>query len=88
MDAIVEMYRSWNEFLGPWPALRALETIVAFLILAWLVDRLTTGIVSRMAARTETTLDDRMLALIHTPIFVTVARASSIDIHLLRGSLQ
>jgi small-conductance mechanosensitive channel len=72
MQAILDLYRSWNQLLEPWPALRALETIVAFVILAWLVDRLTTGIVSRMVARTETNLDDRLLALIHRPIFVTV----------------
>ncbi len=72
MDAILELYRSWNRFLEPWPALRALETIVAFLVLAWLVDRLITGIVTRMVGRTETTFDDRLLAILHRPIFVTV----------------
>ncbi len=72
MDAVIGAFQRWNDFLEPWPALRALETIVAFLILAWLVDRLTTGIVSRMVARTETNLDDRLLALIHRPIFTTV----------------
>jgi hypothetical protein len=61
MDAIAELYRSWTQFLEPYPALRALEVIVAFLILAWLVDRLITGIISRMVSKTETDLDDRLL---------------------------
>ena len=73
MNAIVEFYRSWNQFLEPYPHLRALETIVVFLVLAWLVDRLITGMVSRMAAKTETDLDDRLLAILHRPIFTTVA---------------
>ncbi|MGD2120684.1 MAG: mechanosensitive ion channel family protein [Gemmatimonadota bacterium] len=72
MDAILDLYRRWKEFLEPWPALRALETLAVFLVLAWLVDRLITGIVTRMVGRTETKLDDRLLAIIHRPIFVTV----------------
>jgi small-conductance mechanosensitive channel len=73
MEAIAELYRSWTGFLEPYPALRALETVVIFLILAWLVDRLISGIVSRMVAKTETELDDRLLAMLHRPIFATVA---------------
>jgi small-conductance mechanosensitive channel len=36
------------------------------------VDRLITGIVSRAVARTQTDLDDRLIGLIHRPIFSTV----------------
>ena len=73
MDAISELLRGWNDFLEPYPPLRALQVIVGFLILAALVDRLITGIVSRLAARTETDLDDRILAILHRPIFTSVA---------------
>ncbi len=73
MDAIVELYNRWTTFLEPYPALRALETVAVFLVLAWLVDRLITGIVSRMVARTETDLDDKLLAMMHRPVFSTVA---------------
>jgi len=73
MEAIAGLLRSWNGYLEPYPGLRALEVIVAFLVLAWLVDRLITGIVSRMAAKTETDLDDRLLAILHRPIFTSVA---------------
>jgi small-conductance mechanosensitive channel len=73
MDTISELLRGWNDFLEPYPGLRALEIIVGFLILAVLVDRLFTGIVSRIVAGTETDLDDRLLAILHRPIFTSVA---------------
>ena len=73
MDAISELLRGWNDFLEPYPGLRALQIIVGFLILAALVDRLITGIVFRLAARTETDLDDRILAILHRPVFTSVA---------------
>ena len=73
MGAIMDVLRGWNQYLEPYAGLRALEVIVAFLILAWLVDRLITGIVSRMVAKTETDLDDRLLAILHRPIFSSVA---------------
>ena len=73
MDTVMEWYRAWNDFLEPYPALNALEVIIAFLILAALVDRLISGIVSRAVARTATDLDDRFIALLHRPVFTTVA---------------
>lgn len=73
MDGISELFRGWNEFLEPYPALQALQIFVAFLILAALLDRLITGIVSRIVARTETDLDDRVVAIMHRPVFVSVA---------------
>jgi small-conductance mechanosensitive channel len=72
METITNLFRAWNDLLEPYPALRALEVIVAFLILAALLDRLLTGIVSRAVARTQTDLDDRFISLIHHPIFSTV----------------
>jgi len=73
VQAVTEYYQRWKEFLEPYPSLRALEVIVAFLILAALVDRLISGIVSRLVSKTETELDDRILKLLHRPVFTTVA---------------
>ena len=73
MDTITEFLRGWTEFLEPYPLLRALQIILVSLVLAYLVDRLITGIVSRMVARTETDLDDRILTILHKPIFTSVA---------------
>lgn len=73
MDAFLQPLRDWMEFLGPYPWARALQVIVVFVLLAGLVDRLITGIVRRLVARTETHLDDRLLRILHRPIFATVA---------------
>lgn len=73
MENISELLQGWTDFLQPYPALRALQVVVAFLILAALVDRLITRIVPRWVARTETDLDDRILAILHRPVFTSVA---------------
>ena len=73
MDTISELWGRWNAFLDPYPGLQALEIIILFLVLAALVDRLITGIVTRLVARTETDLDDRVLAILHRPVFTSVA---------------
>ena len=73
MGAITGFLQSWSDLLEPYPGLRALQIILGFLILAFLVDRLFTGIVSRMVGRTQTDLDDQLLSILHRPIFTTVA---------------
>lgn len=73
MQNVIDFIRNWDEALAPYPLLSALVVIVAFVILASLVDRLISGIVSRAVARTETDLDDKLLSLVHRPVFATVA---------------
>ncbi len=75
MNYLPQFIREWISYLEPYPYLEALAIIVAFLVLATIVDRLITGIVARFVARTETDLDDRILAMMHRPIFTTVALA-------------
>lgn len=73
MDAIQNYWQTAVDFLQPYPYLQAGLIIVLFLFLAVLVDRLITGIISRVVARTQTTLDDRLVSIMHRPIFTTVA---------------
>ncbi len=61
------------EFLVMFPWLQALSVVILFLLLAFIADKLITGIISRLVKRTETDLDDRLLTLLHKPIFSTVA---------------
>ena len=60
------------EFFQDYPALEALAIIAGFALLAWIVDRLLTGTLKRLVARTETEFDDRLVAILHRPIFTTV----------------
>lgn len=62
----------WHAFLEPYPLLRALQVIVLFLLIAALLDRLISGVVRRITARTETNLDDQILQILHKPLFSTV----------------
>ena len=73
MDSLLQLVRTWVEWLQPYPLLQALLIIVGFLLLAGLADRLITGIIARMVSRTETDLDDRVLSILHRPVFTTVA---------------
>jgi len=73
MESVLQLPSGWMAFLEPYPFLRALQIIVLFLVLAALVDRLISGVIRRVAARTETDLDDRILAILHRPLFSTVA---------------
>ncbi len=73
MEALSRLSQTLLDFLENYPALEALGILLAFLILAALVDRLITGIVARVVVRTETDLDDRILAIFHRPVFASVA---------------
>ncbi len=73
MEAFSRINQAWLQFLEPYPALQALGILLAFLVLAAIVDRLITGIVARLVARTETRVDDRILAILHRPVFTSVA---------------
>ena len=73
IDAFSDFWRDVLDFLHPYPYLQAILIVVASLVLAVLVDRLITGIITRIVVRTETKLDDRLVAIMHRPIFTTVA---------------
>jgi small-conductance mechanosensitive channel len=66
----------WDEvtdFFDRFPYLEALAIVVAAAVLAKVVDWITTGILRRLAARSKSTFDDKLLVLLHRPIFSTVA---------------
>ena len=61
------------DFLQPYPYVQALLLIVAFVILAKLVDRACSGIIRRVTARTDTVLDDRFIDILHRPVIVSIS---------------
>jgi small-conductance mechanosensitive channel len=69
------MSEVWNEvveFFERFPYLEALAIIVGFAVLAWVVDCLLTGSLRRLTARSETEFDDKLVRILHRPIFLTV----------------
>jgi small-conductance mechanosensitive channel len=73
MDRLPQFLQDWLAWLEPYPFLQALTIVLAFLVLAAFVDRLISGIIARVVSRTETDLDDRVLKILHRPVFMTVA---------------
>ena len=67
-----EVWRDVTDFFERFPYLEALAIVVVFAVLARLVDRLLTGSLRRFAARSDTEFDDRLVELLHRPIFTTV----------------
>jgi len=55
------------------PVLEALLLIVGFLVLAKLTDLIISAVILRLTRRTQTRVDDQLIARLHRPIFVTVA---------------
>jgi len=73
MDSVLQLFRAWSDLLGPHPWARALQVIVLFLLLAFLVDRIVGGVIRRIVARTSTNLDNQLLRILHRPVFTTVS---------------
>ena len=67
-----DLWRNTVDFFERFPYLEALAIVALLLLLARLVDRLLTGFLRRLVARSETELDDKLLDLMHRPIFTTV----------------
>lgn len=65
----------WSDvvaFFERYPYLEALAIVVGFALLARLADWLLTGVFRRFAARSKTEFDDKLVELIHRPIFTTI----------------
>lgn len=73
MNSFIEFGRNGFEALRPYPLLQALIVIVAFLIIAAIVDRIFSGIIRRIVDRTQTSFDDRLVQIMHRPVFMSVA---------------
>ncbi len=67
---------TWLEEALAVPEVQALAVVLGGLLLARVVDFVITRGLARLVRRTETELDDRLIALLHRPIFVTVVLGS------------
>ncbi len=63
----------WLDLLGPNPYVHAVALILFFLVIAKLVDKILCGMLRRLVARTSSSFDDRLIDLMHRPIFATIA---------------
>lgn len=56
----------------PHPALSALSAILVFFFLGKVVDWIVTGFLTRLVRKTKSEFDDKVLSLLHRPIFLSV----------------
>ncbi len=56
----------------PHPIVGALFSIAVFLVLGKLADWIITGVFSKLVLKTRSNLDDKILSLLHRPIFLSV----------------
>jgi small-conductance mechanosensitive channel len=69
-DFIAEIQKL-AELIGPNVYLQALVIAIAFVVLGKLADWIVTRAIGKIASRSETDIDDRMVDLVHRPIFLS-----------------
>ena len=61
-----------SDMLANYPYVLAGIVVLLALMLAWVVDQVVVGFVKRLTAKTEGEFDDRLLEILHKPIFYSV----------------
>lgn len=72
MSKIIEQIQQLAELIGPNAYLQALAIAVAFIVAGKIADWIVARAVGKIASRSKTDVDDRLVALIHRPIFLSV----------------
>lgn len=72
-NEVIKQVQGYLSLFGENPYIQATIVIVLFFIFAKLTDWFITRGVTRVTRKTRSTLDDRLIALLHRPIFLTVA---------------
>ena len=72
MIETLQQLQAWFTEVAPDPYIQAGVIILVFILAASLVDKIICGGMARWARRTETTLDDTIIAMMHRPIRNTV----------------
>ena len=68
-----EMVDEVRDFFDRFAYVEALAIVVVFALLARLVDRLLSVSLRRAVARSETDFDDKLIDIVHRPVFTTVS---------------
>ena len=75
-EELIEDYENWHLALNVWlelhPLAAASVSILLFVALAFLADRLIGGMIGEAAKRSQTHFDDRIVEYLHRPLFYSV----------------
>ncbi len=72
MNDFAERAQSLLSLLGPNPYVQAAAIFLVFIVLARIGDFVLSRVVGRLAKRTATDIDERILAIIHRPVFLSI----------------
>ena len=71
MDSAIDEVKRLAELIGPNPYLQALVIAVVFILIGKIADWILSRAVGKVASRSKTDVDDRLVALLHQPIFMS-----------------
>jgi small-conductance mechanosensitive channel len=71
MNEIIQRIQSWALIIGPNKYLQALTIAVMFIVIGKAAELILTSMIGKFAKRTKTDMDDRLVVLLHKPIFMT-----------------
>ena len=71
MQDAIEQFQSWAQILGPNIYLQAAIVAVAFILVGKLADLLISRIIAKIVSRSASQFDDKLVALLHRPVFIT-----------------
>ena len=71
MNDSIQIIQDWALIIGPNKYLQALTIAVVFIVVGKVAELILTSMIGRFAKRTKTDMDDRLVVLLHKPIFMT-----------------
>ncbi|MCP4000124.1 MAG: mechanosensitive ion channel family protein [Gammaproteobacteria bacterium] len=73
MESLAQQFEQWLVTIKSYPLLVAFLVAAVGLLVAKLAELFLTNIIGRMVAKTESKFDDKIISLLHKPIFTTFA---------------
>lgn len=71
MNDIINQIQQMAEIIGPNVYLQALAIALIFIVIGKIADWIFSRIANRVAARSDTDIDDKLVELVHQPVFIS-----------------
>ena len=71
MDKVIEQVQRLAELIGPNAYLQALAIALVFILVGKIADWIVSRTIGKIASRSKTDVDDRLVELVHRPIFLS-----------------
>ncbi len=71
MDDPIQQVQQWAELIGPNIYLQAAAIAIMFIVIGKIADWIFSRMLGRVVARSSTDVDDKLVELIHRPVFVS-----------------